>query len=955
MKSVELRVKLLHCVFKNTQNHYYVWKSKKMEAEAKPQVDQYGFPTQPQPTTVIFDGLSNVPPTNSKVTIDIEAQPVTHKTYGVQYKVIKWNFLNDETNMERALCSTPGFGKKSADKLIAFMKQTYPDGDVTVVDFIKSLIDTYETLFIKTEHVTTRICKCRACVFVRSKSREMGIPVNRVESLLKHWQKMLDSKDAAFLDLGLVPKEIKAIQDKAKYEQTHIKPSEIRANPWLLRQLLPRKFTMRRCDEIAKRAKFQADHPKRIEQHGSLTLRQLNQVKGHMFAWLDILCKETWRSLNNSVYQSLPHRDAILATIKRSELFVIKEHPDPSLGSKNKRVSKKQSSGKVIVFDAKVYKQKLALCATLASKIKTKSKRVWFETICELARQKVGKFADSPIADLEPDLCDMIASQLDTGHPLGPPLAHPHKLDIEIGEFETQNMICFDDEQTSAIRSAINQPCTIITGGPGMGKTTIIRAITEILRKHIPTNAALLLTSFTGQAVRRIREVVCGGNGNSYEHMKSDGFKIRTMHSFIYSDVLSYLTEETPVYLIIDELSMVSEELFAHMIKKFSKNLVKLVIVGDQDQLPSIDPGSLLRDLIASRCIPTVVLKTIHRQKRNGTLVLNAKVIRDANTAEIYDQSIVDELKPSDDFCLIGDKGNMLSDAEYCRKITNIVKGMFTKYGPDFLMENLVILTPFRRTQHGKYYLDNLLRQFFNASISNYPAFIVKMRPRNGEGTGTQRASESASYTQEARFYIGDRIIATKNDNTRLIFNGQPGRIVDLVDTTRAPSQSTEEGDDNANAKHYVLYQGSNASYRHLISRASQNRVFSSVVAPNNLKKMKVMVDPKIKWNAVAVKFDGQGEIQMFIGDELSDLEIHYASTVHKAQGDEKKFVIVFVPSLFAPSVCSRELLYTAITRAKTKCYLLGNYQSILKCIINKQNNQRLTCLKYEMRNAFVV
>src|SRR5205085_6738445 len=174
------------------------------------------------------------------------------------------------------------------------------------------------------------------------------------------------------------------------------------------------------------------------------------------------------------------------------------------------------------------------------------------------------------------------------------------------------------DRQREAVQMAYSQKVSILTGGPGTGKTTSLRALLMVLRKR---NIDVALAAPTGRAAKRLTEAT-----------GAVGFQAKTLHRLLeYAphDNTYQRNEENPLpyqFVIVDEVSMVDILLFYHLLKALPPD-AHLMLVGDADQLPSVGPGNVLRDLLRSDAIPTVVLMVLFRQAQQSKIVVNAHQI----------------------------------------------------------------------------------------------------------------------------------------------------------------------------------------------------------------------------------------------------------------------------------------------------------------------------------------
>lgn len=216
------------------------------------------------------------------------------------------------------------------------------------------------------------------------------------------------------------------------------------------------------------------------------------------------------------------------------------------------------------------------------------------------------------------------------------------KLDKKINELEFQEQITYNEEQKHAIEEALQKHAIIITGGPGTGKTTIIKAIVELYQKlnnlslEEASNQIALLAP-TGRASKRMAE--------------STLFPATTIHRFLKWNKENNefaVNEWNPAMhqlIIIDEVSMIDIELFGHLLEGLT-NSIQLVLVGDYNQLPSVGPGQVLKDLIESQCIPTIELNLLYRQSNTSYIPVLAEEIKNNNLSEQY-------LTPTSDFTFV--------------------------------------------------------------------------------------------------------------------------------------------------------------------------------------------------------------------------------------------------------------------------------------------------------------
>ena len=401
-----------------------------------------------------------------------------------------------------------------------------------------------------------------------------------------------------------------------------------------------------------------------------------------------------------------------------------------------------------------------------------------------------------------------------------------YDLDEKIDQAEQTLKQKLAPSQRKAVKLCLSHPISIMTGGPGSGKTTTLRFILDIYKKEYPSNE-ILLAAPTGRASRRMAE--------------QTGMFASTLHSALglIPDEESPLndTELLPADLIVvDEFSMVDMRL-AYILLERIKPGAQLLIVGDADQLPSVGAGNVLREMIRSEKVPTAVLDTIFRQASNSRIIVNAHAINHNDT----------HLQYGDDFQMLE-----VQNAEDAAQL--VVKNYLQEVSQHGL-ENVQILSPFRkRGAVASNALNETIRDLVN------PASKRKMELKCGSRV----------------FRVGDRIMQTANRNG--VSNGDVGLITGMVKV-----------DDE------------------------------------------VFVDIRL--------LDGR-ELR-YSKDMMEDVEFSYCLTIHKSQGQE--YPVIIVPLLKEHYIMlRRNLLYTAVTRAKAKVILIGQRQAVYiaihKCDVGQRN-----------------
>lgn len=413
-----------------------------------------------------------------------------------------------------------------------------------------------------------------------------------------------------------------------------------------------------------------------------------------------------------------------------------------------------------------------------------------------------------------------------------------------IAKEEAENGIRYAELQRKAIKEAMSNGVMILTGGPGTGKTTVVRALLKIFKGM---GMKVALAAPTGRAAKRLSEST-SSEAKTIHRMLEMNYE--SSKFFFLRNEKNYLDENV---VIVDEASMADTPLFCSLLKAVKPG-ARLVIIGDANQLPSVGAGNVLRDLIDCGRFSTVELTEIFRQAKESLIITNAHKIN-SGEMPVLDVS-------NNDFFFLPRK----SDSEIANTVVDLCKNRLPKaYGMEIISQ-IQVISPSRRGAGG---VDNL-----NVLLQN------ALNPKK---------SEKDSYVHRNRtFKIGDKVMQTKN-NYQIewekdsqkglgIFNGDIGEIIDV-----------------------------------------------SVMN----KYMTIRFDDRI------VKYDF---------NMLDDLDHAYAITVHKSQGSE--YPVVIIPAYQAPPMLlTRNLFYTAVTRAQGKVILVGREDIVKTMVSSNRETMRYTCL----------
>ena len=429
-------------------------------------------------------------------------------------------------------------------------------------------------------------------------------------------------------------------------------------------------------------------------------------------------------------------------------------------------------------------------------------------------------------------------------------------IDKEVKKSIENQSIKLSEIQIDAIKSCFEENISIITGGPGTGKTTIINTISKIF---IENGYNISLCAPTGRAAKRIEETT--------------GIEAKTIHRMLgyipssYDDIGHFeYNEDNPLdtdLIIIDEMSMVDVVLFEKLLRGIKDN-TKLIIVGDVDQLPSVGAGNVLKDLINSNKIKFTKLIDIFRQSENSNIIVNAHKINNGQ------EPILNE-KNSDFFFLNTDAPSITRNI-----IVDLISRRLPKaYGYDY-SKDIQILTQSRKGICGVFELNKLLQDILNPKIEASDEILVGNK----------------------LFRVNDKVMQTKN-NYNLSF----------ID---------DEGEEN-----FGVYNG---DMGHII-----------------------FIDKSS--NKLTVEMDDKRLIEYSLED-LDNLELAYAITIHKSQGSEFKSVII--PMFDGYKLLqTRNLLYTAITRAKENIVLVGDKNVMNNMIRNNTINSRYSNLEKRIQHFY--
>jgi exodeoxyribonuclease V alpha subunit len=416
-------------------------------------------------------------------------------------------------------------------------------------------------------------------------------------------------------------------------------------------------------------------------------------------------------------------------------------------------------------------------------------------------------------------------------------------LSLFIKVWEKDNQIQLAQKQKEAIKACLHHGVLVLTGGPGTGKTTVIKGILSILKAQglkirlaAPTGrAAKRLSETTGQKALTIHRLLEANNLAQDDNLQL-GFS-KDINDQLDADVI-----------ILDEVSMVDIVLMHHFLNAVPDGC-RIILVGDTDQLPAVGPGSVLKDIIRSQKIPAIRLDEIFRQAQTSMIIQNAHIINAGRLPDIR--------KQYSDFVFY----ELNDDTSITQKILDLCTKDLPHEGFDVL-KDVQVLSPMHRFLCGVENLNLMLQE--------------RLNPKKNQ--------DELKYSSQT-FRVGDKVMHIRNNYQKNVFNGDIGFIQNIN-----------------NEKLTVYY------FDHIVT---------------------------------------------YEKNELNELTLAYASSVHKSQGSEYKVVIIPL-STSHYIMLQRNLLYTAITRAKQKVIIIGSKKALMTAIQSNRTQKRYTLLAEHLAHKLI-
>lgn len=416
-------------------------------------------------------------------------------------------------------------------------------------------------------------------------------------------------------------------------------------------------------------------------------------------------------------------------------------------------------------------------------------------------------------------------------------------LSLFIKVWEKDNQIQLAQKQKEAIKACLHHGILVLTGGPGTGKTTVIKGILSILKAQ---GLKIRLAAPTGRAAKRLSETT--------------GQKALTIHRLLEANNLAQddnlqlgfskdIDDQLDAdVIILDEVSMVDIVLMHHFLNAVPDGC-RIILVGDTDQLPAVGPGSVLKDIIRSQKIPAIRLDEIFRQAQTSMIIQNAHIINAGRLPDLR--------KQYSDFVFY----ELNDDTSITQKILDLCTKDLPHEGFDVL-KDVQVLSPMHRFLCGVENLNLMLQEQLN--------------PKKNQ--------DELKYSSQT-FRVGDKVMHIRNNYQKNVFNGDIGFIQDIN-----------------NEKLTVDY------FDHIVT---------------------------------------------YEKNELNELTLAYASSVHKSQGSEYKVIIIPL-STSHYIMLQRNLLYTAITRAKQKVIIIGSKKALMTAIQSNRTQKRYTLLAGRLAHKLI-
>lgn len=423
-------------------------------------------------------------------------------------------------------------------------------------------------------------------------------------------------------------------------------------------------------------------------------------------------------------------------------------------------------------------------------------------------------------------------------------LFHPDVIEQFLSEYQEAHGIEFSEEQRNSMYLVNRSRTLLVTGLPGTGKTTVLKAVLALYQR---AGLGVQLCAPTGKAAKRLEQVTGRPAATIHRYLK--GYGDTWTHNAAYP--------APDQVVIVDEFSMVDTHLMFRLIDALPPDHY-LVMVGDPGQLPSVGAGSVLKDLIDSKVVPRVHLQEIFRQSAESAIIVNAHNIHNGQSLEI---------NRGQDFFV----GLREGTADSLKLLRMVCERLLEK-GEDFQ-----VISPKKKGQVGTIALNQLLKPILNPGI---------------------RYKEKVTWSKRD-FHMNDKVIMTRNDYDKKVFNGDIGEVVRL-----------------------------------------------------DPKKRKLFI--KFEDSGMREEWETGPQLVPFQGDDINMLDLAYALTVHKSQGSEWRNVVLLMVNEHG-RMLRRRLFYTAVTRAKKQIFVIGEGEAMETAVRVNTDDRRNTTLNVFLQESEAV